>query len=86
MSFGSLGLDKASFALLELDDRIIIYKYQVGKLGGLQKICRVPNCPKTGVRCLKIIEKVAFTIASETSYIFILSRLKFSKKAKNSQF
>ena len=32
---------------------------------------------------LKITEKVSFNIASEASYIYILSRQKFTKKAKN---
>ena len=33
--------------------------------------------------CLKITEKVAFNIASEASYAYILSRQKLSKNAKN---
>ena len=33
-------------------------------------------------RCLKIKEKVSFNIASETSYVYILSGQKFSKNAK----
>ena len=36
--------------------------------------------------CLKIAEKVAFDIASEASYVYILSRQKFIKNAKNGQF
>ena len=35
---------------------------------------------------LKIPEKVAFNIAIEASYIYILSGQKFIKNAKNSQF
>ena len=37
-------------------------------------------------QCQKITEKVAFNIASEASYIFILSEQKFIKNAKNGQF
>ena len=35
---------------------------------------------------MKIKEKVAFNIASEASYVFILSGQKFIKNAKNGQF
>ena len=41
---------------------------------------------QTGTRCLKIKEKVAFNIASEASYVYILSGQKFIKNAKNSPF
>ena len=34
-------------------------------------------------RCLKITEKVSFNIASEASYIYILSGKKLIKNAKN---
>ena len=37
-------------------------------------------------RCLKITEKVLFNIASEASYVYILSGQKLTKKAKNGQF
>ena len=37
-------------------------------------------------QCLKIIQKVAFNIASEASYVYILSGQKFIKNAKNSPF
>ena len=37
-------------------------------------------------RCLKITEKVSFNIASEASYVYILSWQKFIKNAKNTQF
>ena len=37
-------------------------------------------------RCLKITENVSFNIASEASYVYILSGQKFIKNAKNSQF
>ena len=37
-------------------------------------------------QCLKITEKVAFNIASEASYVYILSGQKLIKNAKNSQF
>ena len=41
-----------------------------------------PSC----TQCLKITEEVAFNIASEASYVCILSRQKFIKNAKNGQF
>ena len=37
-------------------------------------------------QCLKITQKIAFDIASEASYVYILSRKKFIKNAKNGQF
>ena len=37
-------------------------------------------------QCLKITEKVSFNIASEASYVYILSGQKFIKNAKNGQF
>ena len=40
----------------------------------------------TPARCMKIIEKVAFSIASEPSYIYILSGQKLIKNAKNVAF
>ena len=36
--------------------------------------------------CLKITEKVSFNIASEASYVYILSGQKFMKNAKNGTF
>ena len=40
----------------------------------------------TQTQCLKITEKVAFNIASEASYVYILSGQKLIKNAKNGQF
>ena len=37
-------------------------------------------------RCLKITEKVSFKIASEASYVYILSGQKFIKNAENGPF
>ena len=37
-------------------------------------------------RCLKITEKVSFNIASEASYVYILSGQKLIENAKNGQF
>ena len=37
-------------------------------------------------QCLKITEKVAFYIASEASYVYILSAHKFIKNAKKGYF
>ena len=39
-------------------------------------------CP----RCLKIAEKVSFNVASEASYVYILSGQNSIKYAKNGQF
>ena len=40
----------------------------------------------TLTRCLKITEKVSFNIASEASYVYILSGQKLIKNAKNCPF
>ena len=40
----------------------------------------------TPTRCLKIAEKVSFDIASEASYVYILSGQKLIKNAKNGRF
>ena len=40
----------------------------------------------TNSRCLKITEKVSFKIASEASYVYILSGQKLIKNAKNGPF
>ena len=37
-------------------------------------------------QCLKITQKVAFNIASEARYVYVLNGQKFIKNAKNSQF
>ena len=37
-------------------------------------------------RCLKITEKVLFNIASEASYVYILSGQKLKKNAQNGSF
>ena len=42
--------------------------------------------PKKNSRCLKITEKVSFNIASEASYVYILSGQKLIKNAKNDPF
>ena len=41
---------------------------------------------RTSARCLKITEKVSFNIASEASYVYILSGQKLIKNAKNGSF
>ena len=38
------------------------------------------------LQCLKIAQKVSFNIASEASYVYILSGQKFIKMLNNSQF
>ena len=43
-------------------------------------------CMQVLSQCLKIAKKVALTIASEASYVFIMSGQKFIKNAKNSPF
>ena len=40
----------------------------------------------TKAQCLKITEKVSFNIASEASYVYILSEQKLVKNDKNGQF
>ena len=40
----------------------------------------------TRAQCLKITEKVSFNIASEASYVYILSGQKLIKNAKNGPF
>ena len=47
------------------------------------------KCPVQAVlcsRCLKITEKVSFNIASEASYVYILSGQKLIENAKNGHF
>ena len=44
------------------------------------------NCYSTYTRCLKITEKVSFEIASEASYVYILSGQKLIQNAKNGPF
>ena len=41
---------------------------------------------KQNAQCLKAMEKVAFNIASEANYVYILCEQKFTKNAKNGQF
>ena len=41
---------------------------------------------KVSAQCLKITEKVSFNIASEASYVYILSGQKLIKNAKNGPF
>ena len=40
----------------------------------------------TLTRCLKITEKISFNIASEASYVYILSGQKLIKNAQNGSF
>ena len=40
----------------------------------------------SSARCLKITEKISFNIASEASYVYILSGQKLIKNAKNGPF
>ena len=40
----------------------------------------------TQTRCLKFTEKVSFNIASEASYVYILSGQKLIKNAQNGPF
>ena len=50
-----------------------------------KKVTPIPRQVSTLVcpGCLKITEKVSFNIASEASYVYILSGQKFIKNAKN---
>ena len=52
---------------------------------GITKWVNFPRV-KTDAKCLKITEKVSFNIASEASYVYILSGQKLIKNAKNRQF
>ena len=45
-----------------------------------------PSWHQTTPQCLKITEKVSFNIASEASYVYILSGQNFIKTAQNWQF
>ena len=47
---------------------------------------RKPERFQRFARCLKITEKVSFNIASEASYVYILSGQKLIKDAKNGPF
>ena len=49
----------------------------------LTKLFRKYLKTATKIQCLKIIEKVSFNIASEASYVFILSGQKLIKNAEN---
>ena len=55
---------------------------------GLNAVCNHPwlhqhkKCVSSSKRCLKVTEKVSFKIASEASYVYILSGQKFIKIAK----
>ena len=47
------------------------------------------GCQKNSPRCLKITKKVSFNIASEASYVYVLSGQKFIRNAQkrtNSEF
>ena len=46
----------------------------------LAKVAKCDICLK--VQCLKITEKVSFNVASQASYVYILSGQKFIKNAK----
>ena len=46
---------------------------------------KIFSLPPTYPRCLKITEKVSFNIASEASYVYILSGQKLIRNAKNGQ-
>ena len=52
---------------------------------GITKWVNFPRV-KTDGHCLKITEKVSFDIASEASYVYILSGQKLIKNAQNSPF
>ena len=47
---------------------------------------KIVDCKHFRAQCLKITEKVSFNIASEASFVYILSGQKFIKNAKNGQF
>ena len=49
-------------------------------------LCSIHNQFLTDARCLKITKKVSFNIASEASYVYILSGQKLIENAKNVPF
>ena len=51
-----------------------------------ERSLRYSDSESTTVQCLKITEKVSFNIASEASYIYILSGHKLIKNAKKCSF
>ena len=69
-------LTKGSTAFLSMQKKMlkVVIKSQNWKLG------------YNNTQCLKIAQKVAFNIASEASYVYILSGQNFIKNAKNGQF
>ena len=58
----------------------------VTKIGFQNSLCINDVNKKTFARCLKITEKISFNIASEASYVYILSGQKLIKNAKNGPF
>ena len=52
----------------------------------LSLIIQVSFAIQGKAQCLKITQKVSFKMASEASYVFILSGQKFVKNAKNGPF
>ena len=51
-----------------------------------EKAAKNIRTTSTVSQCLKIDQNVLFNIASEASYVYILSGQKFIKNAKNAQF
>ena len=69
--------------LFEID---LSYKTHTLDLNSVQKFFGFDINDFHSARCLKITEKVSFNIASEASYVYILSGQKLIKSAKNGQF
>ena len=65
--------------------RHYVDKKKIGDLRKIQKLFRW-SFHQNEAQCLKIPEKVAFNIASEVSYVYILSGQKFIKNAKTASF
>ena len=70
---------------------VVHLEYAIGILNYLRTFTielflPVSKSEATPTRCLKITEKVSFNIASEASYVYILSGQKLNKNAKNGPF
>ena len=61
-------------------------EYQCNVYANQTKIQKSSAINLTGIRCLKITEKVSFNFASEASKIYFLSGQKFIENAKIEKF
>ena len=73
------------FILVKKQKAYLIMK-PIIDVDSLNKELKNPKKISNRARCLKITEKVSFNIASEASYVYILSGRKLIKNAKNCPF